>query len=265
MQERKRRLTARDWYDLGRWAGLGTLACIAVATGYNYLAFRDLGGEVLQRALLSAVVLPVILAMPLFSYLTIKLRRLSIANRRLDVVARTDSLTACLNRGAFTEMVNAYLEQAKFGTAPQCGALLVIDADHFKAINDRFGHDNGDEALMTIARTVRAMLGTGDFVGRMGGEEFAVFLPGVDETTAQATAERIRKAVSLAVFAPGGQLQPLSVSIGGAVFAGDIEFSELFRLADRRLYEAKHFGRNRVEIALAHFSHFLRYQRQAAS
>jgi diguanylate cyclase len=243
-----RQIALRGWIRRARWTALGTLACILVSVMVNVVLFRGLGHDIMWRAMISAIVLPLILAMPLFTYLGIRLRKLALANQRLGVVASIDRLTACLNRGAFTDRVNAYLEQAEFGTVPQCGALLVIDADHFKAINDRFGHDMGDEALTTIARTIRAMLRHGDTVGRLGGEEFGVFLPAVDLATASLIAERIRRAISLAVFAPGGELRPLSVSIGGAFFDSQIEFTELFRHADGRLYDAKSFGRNRVDV-----------------
>lgn len=244
--------SARLWRSVLLWTILGTLACVVVAVAYNVVAFRDLGLDAQRQALVSAVVLPVLLGVPFFSYMSVRLHRLSITNTRLGVVATTDRLTGCLNRGAFTDRVNGYLEQAEFGTVPQCGALLVIDADHFKTINDRFGHDHGDEALMIIARTIRGMLRIGDTVGRLGGEEFGVFLPGVDTVTAEITAEKIRRAVNTAVFVPRGELRQLSVSIGGALFDRPTEFSELFRSADRSLYEAKSFGRNRAEINPMH-------------
>jgi diguanylate cyclase (GGDEF)-like protein len=91
----------------------------------------------------------------------------------------------------------------------------MIDADNFKSINDLFGHDAGDEALTIIARSIRTILRAGDLVGRMGGEEFGVYLPDVDQRGAEAVAERIRRSVNLAVFAPDGQQRSLSVSIGG--------------------------------------------------
>jgi diguanylate cyclase len=256
----KQQISASDWLDLARWTGLGTLTCIAISATYNFAAFRSLGPEALRQALISAVVLPVVLAAPMFSYLSFKMRRLSIANHQLGVVASIDRLTSCFNRGAFTDEVNAYLDRAEFDALAQCGALLVIDADHFKAINDRFGHEHGDEALTTIVQTIRPMLRAGDIVGRLGGEEFGVFLPAVDLPTAALIAERIRRAVNVAVFAPGGELHQLSVSIGGAVFDVQTDFEELFRIADRRLYEAKSFGRNRVEVASIRIIRYTRNQ-----
>lgn len=248
----------RDRRTLLAWTALGTLFCILLSLIYNYLVFGSFGAEVLQRSLLSAVILPLLLAGPLFLLAAYKWRNLTSANQRLDLAASFDSLTQCLNRGAFMDRVSAHLEQQLPGGLQANGALLVIDADHFKSINDAFGHDHGDEALTIIAERIRFSVRTTDMVGRLGGEEFAVFLPGIDLAATQELAERIRVAVNLAVFAPGGRLRQLSVSIGGAVFAGEVDFAGLYRQADIRLYEAKQFGRNRTEIADLRSPDFLR-------
>jgi diguanylate cyclase (GGDEF)-like protein len=235
----------QSWSSVARWTLFGTAGCVIVSVTFNALLFGDLGAEALQRSLLSATILPILLGVPLFFYLSMRLRGLAVVNRRLGLVARTDSLTSCLNRGAFTGKVNTLLAQQ----GPRStGALLMIDADNFKSINDMFGHDIGDEALTRIAQSIRSTLRAGDLVGRMGGEEFAVYLPGVDLQDAEAVAERIRCAVSLVDFAPNGRQRSLSVSIGGAVFEGSASFSELFRIADQRLYGAKQTGRNKVTI-----------------
>ncbi len=242
-------LTAlQSWSGVARSTLFGTLACVVVSVVFNALFFDDLGTRALHRSLISATVLPVILGLPLFCYVSLKLRDLATTNRRLGKVARTDSLTDCLNRGAFTAKVAAQL--AKSQKHPS-GALLMIDADNFKAINDLFGHDAGDEALTIIARSIRAVLRSGDLVGRMGGEEFGVYLPGADMRDAEVIAERIRRSINLAVFQPHGRLRSLSVSVGGAVFDQPTSFSELFHIADQRLYGAKQTGRNRVTIAHA--------------
>ena len=238
----------RSWSGVTRWTVFGTMGCVLVSIGFNAILFESLGSAALSRAMISATVLPIVLALPLLFLLSLRLRRLAIANRRLGLVARTDSLTSCLNRGAFTAQVATQL--ARPDRTP-CGALLVIDADNFKSINDRFGHDAGDLALTVIARAIRSVLRSSDLVGRMGGEEFGVFLPGVDAENTRAVAERIRTAVNGAEFVPRGTVQPLSVSIGGAVFTGSKSFSELFRIADQRLYDAKQTGRNRVAIVAA--------------
>lgn len=238
-------IALQSWSSVGRWTLLGTAACVAISVSFNALMFGDMGTTALYRSLVSATVLPILLGMPLFFYMSTRLRGMAIANVRLGLVARTDSLTACLNRGAFTSKVDALLDQNPPGSQ---GALLMIDADNFKAINDLFGHDAGDEALTIIARSIRTILQAGDLVGRMGGEEFGVYLPGVDQRGAETVAERIRRSVNLAVFAPDGRQRPLSVSIGGVAFEGPASFSELFRIADQRLYGAKQTGRNRVTV-----------------
>ena len=239
-------LTAlQSWSSVGRWTLFGTMACVLVAVTFNAVMFGDLGTEALQRSIVSAVVLPIMLGLPLFFYMSMRMRGLAITNLRLGLVARTDSLTACLNRGAFTGRVSALLAERANSAS---GALLMIDADNFKAINDLFGHDAGDEALTIIARSIRTILRAGDLVGRMGGEEFGVYLPDVDQHSAEAVAERIRRSVNLAIFAPDGKQRSLSVSIGGVAFDGPASFSELFRIADQRLYGAKQTGRNRVTV-----------------
>lgn len=236
----------RHWTSVGRWTILGTLICIAVSILFNRIVFDDLGGDAVGRAVMSATVLPLLLGTPLFLFLSMRVRGLALSNMRLRVVARTDSLTACLNRGAFAGRVEDWLHRAPQNAT---GALLMIDADNFKAINDLFGHQMGDEALTIIARSIRAILRPGDVAGRMGGEEFAVFLPNVSEMEAQMVAERIRRAVYLAMFVPDGQRRHLSVSIGGAVFERTTTFSTLFRIADQRLYGAKNAGRNAIAVA----------------
>ncbi len=110
-----------------------------------------------------------------------------------------------------------------------------MDVDHFKNVNDNFGHDAGDEALKLIARsTLREV----DLVGRMGGEEFSVFLPGIASDRAVVVAERIREAVKAAEFCFEGVSCDLSISIGGATFVQRTSFSELYKLADKQLYDA---------------------------
>lgn len=232
----------RGWSSVSRWTIFGTLACIAVSVAFNALIFADLGQEALRRSILSATALPILMGAPLFLFVSLRLRGLAMVNQRLGVVARTDSLTTCLNRGAFIARASLLMKK-KPG-----GALLMIDADNFKLINDRFGHDAGDKALTVIARSIRTILRPGDLVGRLGGEEFGVYLPGADEREAGAIAERIRRSVNLSAFAPTVRQYPLSVSIGGVAFEGDATLADLLRTADQRLYSAKNSGRNRVRL-----------------
>jgi diguanylate cyclase (GGDEF)-like protein len=246
-------MSLRGMVKLASWTFFGTLGCLGISLLYNWMMFRDLGDEALRQGLISATVLPVILAGPLFFYLTKKLRELAIANHKLALLAATDSLTACLNRGAFSARVDGWLAASDEAGTSASGALLVIDADHFKKINDTHGHDMGDEALKIIANAIQSSVRSGDLVGRLGGEEFGVFLPGASPESAQDVAERVRRSVDSTAFQPAGKRVPLSVSVGCATFVKPVDFSELFRTADERLYCAKNTGRNRV--LSAHIAH----------
>lgn len=223
----------------------GTLLCIMVAFAIDSFSFEDrtfrLGVEPLKN-----VIIPLLLAPPILFVLLSRMRELAIAHRQLEIVASTDGLTNCLTRRAFTTLVDAYLERVEREEKQREGALLVIDVDYFKAINDQFGHDKGDQALRMIAATIKSSLREIDLIGRIGGEEFSVFLPGAAPEAARSVAERIRQSVAQSLFAPQGSPVRLSVSVGGTTFGGPANFSELYRDADRQLYQAKRTGRNRV-------------------
>ena len=231
------------------WTVLGTIGCIAVTLLFDSLSFGSLDQAQRLRSITADIVIPLILAGPLLFFFSSKLRELAIAHHKLAIYASTDSLTTVLNRGAFTTLVDAYLSQVRQNERGVGGALLVIDVDHFKAINDSFGHDYGDEALRLIARTIKGALRGVDLVGRIGGEEFGVFMPGTPPSNAEAAAERIRKAIAEAEFLPDGVESKLSVSVGGATFDHRVAFLALYRAADRQLYEAKEAGRNRVAFS----------------
>ncbi|WP_095086200.1 GGDEF domain-containing protein [Mesorhizobium sophorae] len=226
----------------------GTAFFIAVAFFVDSFNFPYLSPEALWRAQLTDLMLPLVLGGSFLFFLMWKIRQLAIAQRDLSIVAATDSLTAVLNRGAFSMLVEAYLEQTRKQEQAHSGALLIIDADHFKSINDRHGHDCGDQALKLIAQAIKGQLRGGDIVGRIGGEEFGVFLPGVDPSHSWVVAESIRRRIREMDFSPGGRPCPLSVSIGGTSFTGPTTFEEIFVAADRRLYAAKSNGRDQVSF-----------------
>lgn len=226
------------------FTALGTLLSMAVAiiTVSYTTQFMDEQARILTW--LSAVTIPIVMSGPLFFLIASRQRKLAIALHELAIVASQDSLTTVLNRGAFVTLVDAYLSQANLPPEAE-GGLLVIDADHFKTINDRFGHIAGDQALRIIANAIKGAVRSTDLVGRIGGEEFAVFLPSSDRYRVSQMAERVRASINRAIFAPRGEPQVLSVSVGGALYQGTTPFDQLFAAADRRLYEAKAGGRDR--------------------
>lgn len=162
----------------------------------------------------------------------------------LRKLADTDALTGTLNRRSFFRRAAGLLH-----AGPPVAALL-LDVDHFKAVNDRFGHAFGDQVLVEIAARFRAALGPEDVLARLGGEEFAVLLPGQTLDTALATAERLRRSLADApVATPLGRHQ-VSLSIGVAVAAGaQAGIDELLLSADDALYAAKRAGRDCVRAA----------------
>ncbi|MER8630339.1 MAG: GGDEF domain-containing protein [Mesorhizobium sp.] len=165
--------------------------------------------------------------------------QLAAAHRRLAEKASRDDMTGMLNRESFFAVLDGSRRKS------DRGALLIIDADHFKKINDSFGHLTGDDALLLIASAIERGVRHGDVLGRIGGEEFGAFLVGATEQEAKRVAERIRREVELIRFRPVDERTiPLTVSIGGTVCGEEANVSELMRAADRRLYQAKHAGRN---------------------
>ncbi|RUW87160.1 GGDEF domain-containing protein, partial [Mesorhizobium sp. M8A.F.Ca.ET.023.01.1.1] len=186
-------LSPTSWGRVIAVTAAGTAFFIAVAFFVDSFNFPYLSPESVLRAKLTDLLLPLVLGGSFLFFLMWKIRQLAIAQRDLSVIAATDSLTAVLNRGAFSMLVEAYLEQTRKQEETRSGALLIIDADHFKSINDRLGHDCGDQALKLIAQAIKGQLRGGDIVGRIGGEEFGVFLPGVDPSQSWLVAESIRR------------------------------------------------------------------------
>jgi diguanylate cyclase (GGDEF)-like protein len=168
------------------------------------------------------------------------LRNLALAELR----AATDALTGLPNQRASTDMLRRMVAQASRGVAPL--AALLLDLDHFKQINDIYGHGRGDEALAAVGAALQATLREGDFAGRYGGEEFLVLLPSTGSEGAQKAAEKIRRAVADITIPTVPRA--ITASIGIAVLPDDAgEATALVRNADRALYKAKANGRNRVE------------------
>ena len=160
-------------------------------------------------------------------------------------LATTDSLTGLPNRHAFLDRAEGARQAALRMRQPL--ALVMIDIDHFKQINDRFGHATGDEALAVFARTARGVLRGHETLGRLGGEEFAAVLPGTDLFGARQAAERLRLAVRDATVITSGASYTMTVSIGVVVLDPNEALGAALARADHALYAAKSGGRDRVE------------------
>ncbi|KKL33482.1 diguanylate cyclase [Burkholderia contaminans FFH2055] len=165
----------------------------------------------------------------------------------LHRMATTDHLTQLSNRHAFMRQSEAALRAVR--TTGQAAAVLMLDLDHFKALNDRWGHPVGDRALRHFARLLLAETGPDGIVGRVGGEEFAVVLPGADLDRALAFAQRVQQRTMQARLMHEDQQVTLTVSIGiDAMRASDFGAYQPLSRADKALYLAKERGRNRIEV-----------------
>jgi diguanylate cyclase (GGDEF)-like protein/PAS domain S-box-containing protein len=165
-------------------------------------------------------------------------------NRKLEILATTDALTGCLNRRAFFERFGLLWKDSVQAKRPI--ACMMIDNDHFKRVNDTYGHAIGDAVLREVSRVLRSMHGKRGLVCRYGGEEFCVLLPGVDFQKAQDLAEQTRMAIENIKFASHPDLR-LTASLGVSETGfGATDPQELINQADVCLYSAKRSGRNRV-------------------
>ena len=168
--------------------------------------------------------------------------RLVVDLRRLS---RHDGLTGLLNRRAIEEALDAQMRRSQ--RSGEAFALMMLDVDHFKTINDRHGHAAGDHALKHVAALLLGGLRAVDRLGRFGGEEFLLLLPGQRLAQAQAVAERLREQLAATAVVHGGKTIALSASIGVAEFSGGSpDVGHVLASADAALYRAKAAGRNRV-------------------
>jgi diguanylate cyclase (GGDEF)-like protein/PAS domain S-box-containing protein len=165
--------------------------------------------------------------------------------KQLTFLASHDPLTGLPNRRSLEELLKRAIARADRGTE---SALLFLDTDNFKTINDNFGHMVGDKVLVNLAQAIKRGLRDGDFLARTGGDEFAIVLEHTDIEKAQIIGERVRRAVEESSFLINANRFTLSVSIGVVPISENQGLSLLMSLADKAMYEAKDRGRNRVEL-----------------
>lgn len=229
-------------------AMLVTLGVVAVSQVLSIAGRHAAGQPFTPFVFLMNSLLPLVTAFPasmVIFWQNASLKRalseLSDAHAKLAEKSAHDIMTGMLNREAFLQT----LSQTRRNGA--MGALLLIDADHFKRVNDTFGHQAGDRALALIAMAIRTSIRDDDIAGRVGGEEFCVFLPDTPHDHALHISERIRASVEAASFYPEeAERHELTVSIGGVMTLPRQGLPNLMRMADICLYEAKERGRNTI-------------------
>ncbi len=205
-----------------------------------------------QSQIFSSVWLTVLSFEALLFTISIAFILLAMAKERTELRHKTaaliDPLTGIANRRAFLEQASELLSRESNPVRPW--AVLLMDLDHFKSINDRFGHAIGDQILRIFAETTQDKLGPQDLIGRLGGEEFAIVLRDANREKALAIAERIRTTFAEAAATVDGCAVYSTVSVGVVVQEGpSADISTVLSQADQALYYAKARGRNRVELA----------------
>ncbi|HEY0000840.1 MAG TPA: GGDEF domain-containing protein, partial [Actinoplanes sp.] len=160
--------------------------------------------------------------------------------------ARTDALTGIANRRHFFDAARGAIEAARRDGTPL--AAVMLDIDHFKKINDEYGHQAGDEVIREVVRRLSVTCRTGDLLARYGGEEFVLLLPDTGTDAAAAIAERLRADVANLPATTAAGPVPVTISIGVAHLAGAEEIDALLARADAGLYRAKTSGRDRVVL-----------------
>jgi diguanylate cyclase (GGDEF)-like protein len=236
----------------------GVIAAIGAPAGWLLIRYlegvapRDaLAGD---PALFVYMTVTTALAFAAFGYLLGEREdRLVDANRSLGEMALTDSLTGLRNPRYFYTRFEEELATARREGVPL--AVVVLDLDYFKQVNDRYGHSVGDDVLVAAGRAIGSVTREGETSARVGGEEFAILLPGDDGPTARAVAERVRHAIQAERVAngePDGEEVRVTASAGVASTAElpDAGIRELYAAADEALYRAKRKGRNRTEVAV---------------
>jgi diguanylate cyclase (GGDEF)-like protein len=196
-----------------------------------------------------AIGVSLVVTLPFAWYLIDLLLRVHRDEQEMRSLASYDSLTGLLSRHAFFDNANNYVSLAKREKKPF--SVLIIDLDHFKLINDRYGHPAGDAVLKLFADVVNSIARRSDIIGRLGGEEFAMVLPNTSSSEALEFSERLHHAINQAVLKFNGSAIRYTVSIGLDEFDSDSAedgIDDLLAQADLALYRAKQAGRNQTAI-----------------
>lgn len=223
-----------------------TASCLSLAlvSGvYWFLDKQDIGISLILAGVIPLIITPILT----YGYITTSLKLLE-SNRKLDHLSKVDDLTQAYNRRHFFE-----LAQREFSLAQRHRhnlSLLMLDLDYFKAINDQYGHQCGDEVLIEVVKRIKTSLRETDILARYGGEEFIILLNHADQNYAQTIADRIKCSVSNTPIKVRGQQIEVSLSAGLSINPQCLaSLDEAIKAADDALYQAKNKGRNRIELA----------------
>lgn len=221
---------------LGGGASLSALSAFALPAGVRWSAFTSSVGLMATATTAGVIIMGTMLA---------RERRRMIAEAAVRESAMVDHLTALPNRRAFQAGLARLISEAERDRTQL--ALLMIDVDQFKSLNDQHGHEVGDEALVAIGKAIRRVMREGDLPARVGGDEFTIVLPSCTVEEAKRFGERLRASVEASRLGANGEV-PLTVSVGATSHVPEMSQQHLIKAADEALYRAKRAGRNRVAV-----------------
>jgi diguanylate cyclase (GGDEF)-like protein len=239
------------WLVFGATAAvIPIFALRALAALFGTEEFATLGNAVAPNTV-QVLVFVCVIVLDILGSLGFILMEKERSDFELRALAMTDFLTKALNRRAFMLRAEQEIATAQRTGAPL--ALLMIDIDHFKLINDKHGHATGDTVLVEVARLIGASVRKQDTLGRYGGEEFGVLLPATNQAGALVLAEKLRHTVGSTLYRVGSECVSVTISIGVTVCQATCptcrsDLNKLLDDADKALYQAKHGGRNRTVV-----------------
>lgn len=216
---------------------------VAIVEMFISEAFYILETPPVASVFLNPILLVVIAATPTYLWL---IRPLTAKHRQLEITAYVDPLTQVYNRAYFDNFAQREIIKAR--RTKRSLSVLMCDIDHFKSVNDTFGHPEGDKVLAAVATLIAAQLREYDVVARYGGEEFIVALPEIEQGGAAHIAERIRAAIARATFPALRRQITISIGVATARKGQWLTYEELKKASDEALYQAKKEGRNRVVV-----------------
>jgi diguanylate cyclase (GGDEF)-like protein len=221
-----------------------TVTTLLMHLGTDFSATVSVG-NILVFSLCIATLISTSLSGALSYRSALLMRELTLTRSELSRISQTDQLTGLFNRRGFDDAAALALTSARKRCVPV--TVFVCDIDHFKSINDRYGHEAGDGVLVEVADMLRELAKQeGVLVARYGGEEFAGLMVGVTRDQAELHTETLRTTCAAREIPIGEKLERVTISIGFTVSCADAELTELMRIADRALYAAKRRGRDRV-------------------
>lgn len=229
------------------WTAAGTAAAVVVslaaAGALNILA----PATAAMRETALATVVAVLVGTPLAFICGTMATRIAALRSKVLRVSQNDGLTSCLNEATFSAMVETYSNQSPAPGSDPLGTILLVNLDDLRVVNSRFGYTWGNEALASVAATIKSTVRNGDIVGRISGDQFGVFLPGANEAFARSVANRIRTNVAKIQFFPTGIRYPLSIRAGAVIVSTRIGFDDLLRKVDGTLAMTRAPGRDWIE------------------